>query len=177
VLDVGGIGLKVYSNKNTLKALENLNASVEVYTFLYVREEQMELYGFLTEQEQKFFELLNSVSGIGPKTALGVLESDSVENIMAAILEKRPELLTKASGIGKKTAERIILELESKVHLPASHALTETMNLNLEVEDALVGLGYLRGDVKKAIQEIDVSVNTLEGRLKNTLQRLSKFKK
>lgn len=137
----------------------------------------MELYGFLTEQEQKFFELLNSVSGIGPKTALGVLESDSVENIMAAILEKRPELLTKTSGIGKKTAERIILELESKVHLPASHALTEAMSLNMEVEEALVGLGYLRGDVKRAIQEIDSNVTTLEGRLKNTLQRLSKFKK
>jgi Holliday junction DNA helicase RuvA len=119
-----------------------------------VREERIELFGFHGEEELKMFEMLNSVGGVGPKTALGVLDIDRVPNIMAAILEKRADVLTHASGIGKKTAERIILELHNKVKLPEGHE-TKGMNINREVEDVLVGLGYARHDIREALQSIE----------------------
>ncbi len=174
VLDVRGVGYRVFLNNSTITKLPATGELLTIYTHHYKREEGEELYGFLEENTLRFFELLLSVSGVGPKSALSVLESDTVENLMAAILERRPELLTKASGVGRKTAERIILDLESKVHMPESKKRTETMDLDTEVEEALVGLGYLRGHVKQAIREVGAEEKTLEGRLKKALHIISK---
>jgi Holliday junction DNA helicase RuvA len=175
VLDVGGVGFKVFSNQDSLaKVVEG--ESAKIFCFLYVREDQLELYGFAEEQALKLFEMLNTVSGIGPKTALGILDTDSVPNIMAAILEKKVEFLTRTSGIGRKTAERIILELHNKIKLPESKALTEKMSLDIEVEEALAGLGYRRADIKKALAGVGPEAKTLEERLRKTLKILSQAK-
>lgn len=172
VLDVSGIGFKVLMSREALKRLPKIGEEVKLFCFLHNREESFELYGFLEEAELKFFEMLKTVSGVGPKTALGVLDIDKVENIMAAILEKRAELLTRTSGIGKKTAERIILELQSKITLPRAKTLADTMDLNFEAEEALVSLGYQRHIVKKALSEISPETKKLEERLKAALKIL-----
>lgn len=176
VLEVGGVGFKVFANHETLRKLTSLNSEMKIFCFLYVREGALELYGFLEEGALKLFEMLNSVAGIGPKTALSILDLGKVENIMAAILEKRAELLTRASGIGRKTAERVILELQNRIKLPESKTLTKAMDVNFEVEEALVGLGYLRSHVKQVLVEMDPKLKTLEERLRQALKELGRSK-
>lgn len=175
VAEVHGVGFKIFTNHQTVLKLVP-GQEIKVFCFLHVREELMELYGFLEEGTLKLFEMLNKVSGIGPKTALNVLDLDSTPNIMAAIIEKRVDLLTRSSGIGKKTAERIVLELQSKIKLPESRALTEKMKIDIEVEEALVSLGYLRGEVKRALSGLGEESQTLEDRLRSALKTLSRNK-
>lgn len=173
VLETLGFGLKMFADDRTLAKLPPAGTEVKLFTFLYVREEQFEMYGFLREEELRFFEMLNTIAGIGPKTALAILDSDSVENIMAAIIERRTELLTRTSGIGQKTAERIILELHNKIKLPKAKSLTKAMDLNAEVEEALVGLGYRRGEVRRALEKLGSGSQTFEERFRTTLKILS----
>jgi len=175
VLEVHGVGFKVWANHQTILSLPK-DTEAKIFCFLYVRDEQMELYGFREEQALKLFEMLNSVAGVGPKTALSVLDLDSPSNIIAAIIERRGELLTRTAGIGKKTAERIILELHNRLKLPETKALTEKMGIDIEVEEALVGLGYQRYRVKAAIKEVAASAISLEDRLRSALKILSKIK-
>ncbi|MCX6788352.1 MAG: Holliday junction branch migration protein RuvA [Candidatus Jorgensenbacteria bacterium] len=175
IIEVGGLGLFAYTNTQTLSSLPDEGGEAKIFCHLFVREEKFELYGFHNEEELRFFEILNSVAGVGPKTALGVLNMDRVPNIMAAILEKRVDVLTRASGIGKKTAERIILELQSKIKLPTNHASSKEMDLNNDVEDILVGLGYTRGDVRAVLQTI-VEKETIEERLRHALRELGSTK-
>src|SRR3989344_3355830 len=111
VVDIGGLGMKIQSSLNVLKSLPQIGDTVNVFTHLHVREDALELYGFLDEAELNLFQLLIGISWIGPKSAMGILGVEKVEKIKAAISEGRSELLTKASGVGKKTAERVILEL------------------------------------------------------------------
>ncbi len=176
VLENAGFGFKVLVSREVLNRLPNLGEEVNFFCFLYNREDGFELYGFLEEEALGLFELLKTVAGIGPKTALGILDIDKVENLMAAILEKRAELLTRTSGIGKKTAERIILELNGKIKSPKAKTLTEAMDLNLEVEEALVGLGYGRYQVRKALEEVSPEIKTLEERLRTALKILGQKK-
>lgn len=173
VISVGGVGFKVFSSKQTILKLSEDDAKKKIFCFLYVREDQLELYGFPEEPSLKLFEMLNTVAGVGPKTALGILDIDSVPNIMAAILEKKSELLTKTSGIGKKTAERIILELQNRIKMPGAKALTETMDIDLEVEEALIGLGYSRQSVRRVLSELEPKMKTLEERLRGALKSLT----
>ena len=176
VLENAGFGFKVFTNSEILSKLEKNAGEITLFCFLYVREESFELYGFLEEEALKLFEMLNSVAGIGPKTALGILDIDRIENIMAAIIERRAELLTRSSGIGQKTAERIILELHSKIKLPKAGAFTRIMDINMEVEEALIGLGYPRLQVRRALSELPPESKSLEERLRQALKLLSRTK-
>ena len=115
VVESGGVGLKVAVSSAALNSLPAVGSPVNFFCHLRVKEDALELYGFLSEEELDFFELLNGVSGVGPKSALAVLALDKVENLEAAIAEGKSELLTRVSGIGRKTAERIILELKDKM--------------------------------------------------------------
>jgi Holliday junction DNA helicase RuvA len=171
VIECAGVGYKVYANARTLAALPATHGEVGVFARLFVREKEMEVYGFLEEGALKLFELLNTVAGVGPKTALGILDIDAVPNVIAAILEKRADVLTRASGIGKKTAERVILELESRVKLAGAATLTKTMDMNLEVEEALVGLGYAKNEVRRALESLPKE-GTIEERLRAALKAL-----
>ena len=172
VAESGGIGFKVFTNRRTVSELPKSGAEVLVFCFLYLREDQAELYGFLEEESLKLFEMLNTVGGIGPKTALGILDVTTVPRIMAAIIEKKIDLLTRASGIGRKTAERIILELRGRLSLKESAETARLMETDVDLEEALVSLGYPRGRAKEAIREIDPKTKALEERLKEALKRI-----
>jgi len=175
VLDNNGLGYKVFLTKEALEQLPTDDSAVKIFCYLYIREESaLELYGFLKEEDLNFFGLLISISGVGPKTALNILAVDRLENIMAAIIENRPDLLTRASGIGQKTAERIILELKNKIKLKISKTLTQKLDLDTEVEEVLVGLGYSRRQVKDVLNKIPVDIKKVEDRLKEALRFLSR---
>jgi Holliday junction DNA helicase RuvA len=173
VLENSGIGFKIFTSASVLRRLSSVGSEVKCFCFLHVREDAFDVFGFLEEEALKLFEMLIAVSGVGPRTALGIMDVDRVENIMAAIIERRPEFLTRASGIGTKTAERIVLELHNKIKLPKSETLTKVMDLNMEVEEALVGLGYARYHVKKVLGELDPQVKNLEDRVRLALKALS----
>ena len=175
VVSCGGVGYKVHAGGKTLLALPAAGSEVTLYTHLAVKEDALDLYGFMDEQSLKLFELLISVSGVGPKTALGVLDLDTVPNIQAAILERRTDLLARASGIGKRTAERIVLELQSRVALVGATERTKSMDVNLEVEEALVMLGYQRAAARRAIEQLgSPEGSTTEARLKEALRLLGR---
>lgn len=175
VISCGGVGYKVYAGGKTLAGLPAAGAEVTLYTHLSVKEDALDLYGFPDEISLKLFELLISISGVGPKTALGVLDLDTVPNIQAAILERRTDLLARASGIGKKTAERIVLELQSRVALVGAMERTKSMDVNLEVEEALVTLGYPRAEARRAIELLGpAQAATTEARLKEALKALGR---
>lgn len=167
----GGISLRIFASPHTLSALPAQGASVTVHTYLNVREDALELYGFLHESELDLFERLISVSGIGPKSAMGILGVAKADQLVAAINEGRAELITRASGVGRKTAERVILELKGKL---ASIGTQETLNLmesDVELEETLVSLGYTHAQSKAAIAKLDPKIVGFKERLKEALKR------
>src|SRR3989338_9774632 len=175
VIENNGIGFKVFLTGDALNKLPAAGSEVKIFCYLYIREETvLELYGFLKEEELNFFGLLISISGVGPKTALNILSVDRLENLMAAIIENRPDLLTRASGIGQKTAERVILALKSKIKLKTAKILTQKLDLDTEVEEAFVGLGYSRRQVREILSKIPSEMTKIEERLKKTLHFLIK---
>lgn len=173
VLQVGGIGLKISVSIRTLASLPQPGSDVKLFCNLYVREDRMDIYGFLTEEELSLFELLNSVPGIGPKTAMDLLTVDNIDNVMVAIVEGRPELLTRVSGIGKKTADRIVFELKNKIKGKEITGKPH-LDIDLDLEDALVNFGYQKKAVKEALAKLPPDLTTPEERLKAALKILSK---
>lgn len=175
VVRCGGVGYLVHLGARTLGDLPPAGEEVTLYTHLAVKEDAHELYGFLDEHALALFELLITVSGVGPKTALGVLDLDTVPNVMAAILTRRADLLMRASGIGKKTAERIILELQSRMALAGAEERAKTMDASREAEEALVTLGYPRAEARRALEAIEAPADaTAEALLRAALKSLGK---
>ena len=173
VLDVSGIGLKVFTHPRTLANLPPIGTSLKIFSYLYVREEGLELYGFLNSQELEFFELLISVSGVGPKSALSVMEVAELKNLLAAIKEERPDLLTRAAGIGRKTGERIILELKNKVQLDESGETVKRMESDADLVETLCGLGYRRDEARIALEKAGSNHKKLEDRFRLALKILT----
>jgi Holliday junction DNA helicase RuvA len=174
VVTAGGLGIKLFASRETLKALPAVSASVTLFTHLYVREDALDLYGFSTPEELDFFEMLISVSGIGPKSALSILDIAPLGELSAAIKEGRPDLLTRASGVGRKTAERVIVELRSKVQSARSGLVIEKMQTDADLVEALTSLGYRREEARAALAKVDPKVHGVEERLKAALAILSK---
>jgi holliday junction DNA helicase RuvA len=172
-VDVGGVGFRIYTHERVRRGLPPLGERVKFFCHLVVREDALELYGFLVPEELRFFELLISVSGVGPKSALSILEIADTKNLSAAIKEGRPDLLTRASGIGRKTAERIILELKTKVRAESSEATVKTMESDADIVETLVSLGYRRDQAKSALAKVDPKIINLEPRLKAALKNLT----
>ena len=172
VVDVGGVHYKAFITPRAQQNLPAIASPIHLYSHLHVREDLLDLYGFLNESELLFFEKLISVSGVGPKSALAVMAVASVEQLAAAINEGKPDLLMRASGIGRKIAERVILELKGKLAVLQSAETIKLMESNLDLEEALIGLGYARPQVKKAIAQIDPKTTGLEQRLKEVLKKL-----
>lgn len=174
VVEVTGIGFKLATHKRALSSLPPNGTEVKLFSHLHVREDILDLYGFLNEEELHFFELLISVSGVGPKSALSILEISELKELAAAIQENRPDLLTRASGIGRKTAERIILDLKGKVKSEMSGEAVKRMESDADIVETLTNLGYRRDDAKAALQKVDKEVTGLELRLKAALKILGK---
>lgn len=174
VIDVAGVGHKVAMPTKAYQDLPTLGQPLQVFCHLHVREDALNLFGFLKENDLDFFERLITVSGVGPRSALAVMAIAPTEQLMAAVNEGDAELLTKASGIGRKTAERIILELKGKLLVLKSAEMVKIMESDLDLEEALVGLGYSRQQAKKAMSQIDPLIKGLELRLKAVLKLLKK---
>lgn len=174
VVETGGLGLKVVASARTIAALPKPGEAVKMFSYLYVREDALDLYGFLNEKELIFFEMLISVSGVGPKSALAILDITSLDELAAAIKEGRPDLLTRASGIGRKTAERVIVELKTKVQSAKSGLVVEKMETDADLVEALTGLGYRREEARTALGKVDQKLRGMEERLKAALAILSK---
>ena len=169
---VGGIGFKIYTTLET-KEVSQKGKKISLFTHLVVREDALDLYGFLTDEELKFFEMIISISGIGPKTGLNVLNISSVPALKRAISRGDTAHLTKVSGIGKKIAEKMVLELKDKVLIT-----DEEKDLNykdeIDVLEALKALGYAPKDAREALREIDKKITRTEDKIKAVLKILGK---
>ncbi len=174
VIETGGIGFKVFIPESVSKGLPLIGEDAKLFTHYYLREDAALLYGFLTAEDLEIFEMLISVSGVGPKTALGVLNLTTTANLLAAIKEGRAELLTRASGIGRKTAERLILELKEKIKSHESKDIVSAMEGDADVLSALQNLGYLRSDAQDVLRKIDPAVKGVPSRLREALRLLKK---
>ncbi|HUX35957.1 MAG TPA: Holliday junction branch migration protein RuvA [Candidatus Paceibacterota bacterium] len=174
VIEVLGVGIKLTSHRRALSSMPPVGSQVKLFSHLHVREDLLDLYGFPTEEELNFFELLISVSGVGPKSALAILEISELKELAAAIQENRPDLLTRASGIGRKTAERIIIDLKTKVKTEMSSEAVKRMESDADIVETLTNLGYRRDEAKVALQKVGKDVTGLEPRLKEALKILGK---
>lgn len=155
VIAVGGIGFKVHAPTRTLAALGAVGNAVSVHTTLYVRQDQMALYGFATPEELRMFELLLTVSGIGPKAGIAILSSAPLEVLRFAVATGDAEPLTRIPGIGRKTAGRIVLELKGKI--PAGDLAPGTPVGTIEDAEilaALTSLGYTMVEAQAAIRAL-----------------------
>ena len=176
IVNVNGVGFKVSVPTSVLSELGMVGREVKLYTHLHVREDELSLYGFGSIDELKLFETLISVSGLGPKTALGMLSAISADQVAMAIASGSVEILTTIPGIGKKTADRLILELKDKVggvmiSSPAGRAAQE----NADVVTALVSLGYSVMETTRAVNSLPTGKKlSLEEKVKLALQYLGK---
>lgn len=177
VIDVGGaaggIGLKVsVPEPDALEAA--LGASITLHTYLQVREDALNLYGFLEEDELFLFELLLGVNGVGAKLALSVLSTLSPDAIRLALANQEPALLARVPGIGKRTAEKIVLDLKDKVEPAGDMAhLVAATDADGEVIDALLVLGYSVVEAQRAVQRIPKDVTGVEERLRLALSQFN----
>ena len=172
IVDVNGIGYRIFVPGLILQRLPSRGSRVKLFTYLHLREDCQDLYGFLEKEERQFFEKLITVSGVGPKVAMGMLSTLSVGQLAVAIISGDRNTLCRAPGIGKKTAERIILELQDKIEkdtirlpdaAPSSNSWT---NERMEALEALQALGYDAAEAESALAG-------LEGKDASTLIRLA----
>lgn len=168
VLDCGGVGYRLTVSQNTMAALDTLQGkSVKLYTHMAVREDNIELFGFFSEDELHTFRLLTGVSGIGPKAAMGVLSAFTPDGLARAVSGEDVKAISKANGVGAKSAARIVLELKDKLSFGASDStVAVTKNASAasngsgamhEAAEALAALGYGRSEINAALAKINVS--------------------
>ena len=175
VLDVQGVGYKVFTTSDIMSKLEKDEKTVTLWTYLAVRENALDLYGFLSLSELNFFELLITISGIGPKTALGILNATSVHSLETAIQTGDTSHLTKVGGIGKKVAEKIVLELKDKIEMTAhTPESAKSMQGDADVLEALKALGYRDNESRDALKKIDKSIKNTSEKIKSALKLLGK---
>lgn len=170
ILEVNGVGYKVFIIP-TLLATTKTDQDLKLFTLTYVREDQITLYGFTTMEELQFFELLLTVSGVGPKSAIGIMSLADINMLKSAIVSEDPSVFTKVSGIGRKTAERVIVELKEKLK-------TETQSAPIAREhsdalDALISLGYSGQQARGALKDLPVDAS-LQTKIKMALKNLNK---
>ncbi len=177
ILEAGGVGYKINTTANTIGKLPELGETVTLYTYLNVKEDIMELYGFYTREELSVFELLISVSGVGPKVGATILSSLNPENFVVAVATGDTKTITKAQGVGPKLAARIILELKDKINKDGDFAIPETgaaqsLEVNDDAVDALMVLGYTQAEAKKAVTGLTGTVEEIISiALKNLMKR------
>ena len=170
IIDVGGIGYKVWATYDTLNKI-TVGAKTKLRTHHTVREDAQELFGFLDEDDLLLFELLIKISGIGPKTALNILNVATPETLRRSITSGETAYLTKISGIGKKTADKIILELREK--LGASEEGT-TLKEEVDALEALKSLGYSHSEAREGLKKVDGGITGTNARIKAALKILGK---
>lgn len=183
VIDVNGIGYKIFMPNSGINKLSEIGEIVKVHTYYYVREDNISLYGFNTQEELKMFELLISVSGIGTKSALAILSEISPSSFALSVISGDVTALVKIPGIGNKTAQRMILELKDK--LKTEQAITKNSIKNADIgysnnqnniseaSSALQVLGYTKKEVDKVLSSNDFNGLSIEDIIKEALKKLS----
>lgn len=184
VIDVGGVGYKLTVSSTTLSSLpstSNENPIVKLYTYMAVKEDAVDLYGFYSTEELDIFKLLISISGVGPKAALSILSILSPQALADAVASQNVKMISRAPGVGLKTAQRIVLELSGKLvsasvsasaSSGAAKAAVKTPSVS-EAQDALMVLGYSRAEAQNAIRSVaDFERKTTEELIKAALVQL-----
>lgn len=181
VINACGVGYMVYSSNTSLSKIKN-NETVTMYTYLHVKEDIMQLFGFLTEEELSTFKMLINVSGVGPKMALAILSALSPAEFALSVVTQDAKAITVAHGVGKKLAEKIIIELKDKLKgvelsdfsdntsAVQSHATNDNIS---EAINALIVLGYSTVDSRRAVMSVANEAKNLEDIIKLALKKLS----
>lgn len=180
VIDANGIGYKILTSVYSIEKLSN-NGEVKMYTYMYIREDICDLYGFASEEELNMFTLLIGVSGIGPKAAVAILSTMSPSDVALAIVSGDTKAITRAQGVGPKVAQRILLELKDKIKneqmlsgaVSGDDAVPVSFGASNEAVEALCVLGYSSIEAKQALSGIDMSMD-LELIIKEALKKLMK---
>jgi len=179
VVETAGIGYKIFMSMTAINSLQNIGEEVKIYTHYYVREDNISLYGFLSNEELKMFELLLQVSGIGAKSAIAMLSQITPSSFALAVISNDVSKLVKIPGIGKKSAERIILELKDKLKNEQAISKTEEVKAVInkteeddEVIEALQVLGYNKKEIVKALEGLDRENLGIEDTIKQVLKLL-----
>jgi len=172
LIEVGGIGYRVVAGPALLAKLR-IGREASVFTHHLVREDQQALFGFGTNEELAFFELLMTVSQVGPRLALAITAAYPVTKLQLAIVTDDADVFTGVSGVGRKTAQRIILELQEKVHA-AGIAAGAASSTDSDVVAALESLGYSAGEARKAAGAVAGTGGELDARIKAALQELAR---
>lgn len=168
IIDVSGVGYNVFVSGKTLENIPSVHSEVKLYTYLNVREDAMQLFGFLTKDELEVFKLLITVNGIGPKGALSILSVMTTDELRFAVAAEDSKLIAKSPGIGAKTASKLILELKDKLKLEDAILNTldykENVNTNIGLSDmkneavmALTALGYSQAESVRAVKSVEIS--------------------
>ena len=186
VVDNHGIGYNIRIPGSILDSLEGIGQEIKIYTYTYVREDIMQLYGFLTRDDLNVFKLLIGVSGIGPKGALAILSVMTPDDLRFAVLGEDDKTIAKAPGIGKKSAQRLIIELKDKMDLNEAFALkteheaekqtvgSTKSTIKNEAVQALVALGYSSTEAMKAVKNVEITEEiTVEEVLKAALKQMA----
>ena len=172
VVGVNGVGYKIFITEFSMGKIAG-KESIELYTHTYVREDTLSLYGFLTLDELEMFELLISISGIGPKAGIGILSIAEPKTIRTAVISGDSSILTRVSGVGRKTAERVILELKNRISaLPGEDQ--GTAKIDSEAIEALISLGYTNAQAREALKSVPEDARGVSERVKMALKSLGK---
>lgn len=182
VIEAGGLGYKVFMPETAIERLGNIGNKVKVYTYYKVREDDISIYGFNTNEELRMFELLLSVGGVGAKTAIVIISTIEPSNFAFAVISEDISELIKIPGIGKKSAQRIVLELKDKLKKDAISIEAEVFagkqqNNKAEVEEAMSALqvlGYNKKEIEKAFEKLSITNESVEELIKKGLSILSK---
>lgn len=175
LIDVNGVGYIVYATADVMSNIPNIGEKLKVFTYLHVREDILELYGFATMEELQLFENFISVSGIGPKTAIGIFSIGSRDRIVSAILAGDAAFFSAVPRLGKKNAQKLIIELKSKVGALEDINLSASMaNADTEVLNALKAFGFSPGEINEALRNIAVDGKSVSEKIRLALKYLGK---
>ncbi|MFH1625907.1 MAG: Holliday junction branch migration protein RuvA [Pseudomonadota bacterium] len=184
IVDVNGLGYKVHVPLSTFYRLPDVDSTIKLNTYTHVREDLLQLYGFLTERERDLFQILIGVSGIGPKLAINILSGIPVHELCEALSEGDVRKLSATPGVGRKTAERMIVDLRDKIAMtsfsnePSITAKRDRDEVERDVISALINLGYKKVVAEKALEDAKSTIKAdtlvLEDLLKEALRLLSK---
>ena len=183
VIDCGGVGFQINTSAYTLSQLKT-GEKAKLYTYVYIREDLFEIYGFSTPSEKHCFEMLLSVSGVGPKAAVSILSVNTPESLMMAIISDNDKAISAANGVGKKIAQRVILELKDKmaketesISFKDTSFTPRPVGVSSKLGNAsaaLTVLGYSTAEVNAALRNIDVDALSLEEIIKAALKQMMK---
>ena len=179
-----GIGYKIFMSESAIERLNDIGSTVKIFTYMRVREDDISLYGFNTNEELRMFELLLSVSGIGAKSAINILSNITPSSFALAVITNDVNTLKKLPGIGAKSAQRVILELKDKLKTEDAEAKIETskeIQVAIKEDDkvqeamsALQVLGYSKKEIEVAMQKIDTSALSVEDIIRKGLNNLAR---